>query len=130
MKNSMQTSYGAPFSYVSMSQGLIARSVDILHYVKKTELHRQEGVSPPPCPTPNKISFGPGWKCRIPEISEIYSPFPIPTGVAKAAGQNPRSVSKFQDTFIPVKWILKYINKAPGFFPYDRSTMMRRVRLL
>jgi hypothetical protein len=27
---------------------------------KKMERRRQEGVSPPPCPTPNKIFFGQG----------------------------------------------------------------------
>ena len=36
-------------------------SVEILWIIKKlTELLRQEGVSPPPCPTPIKIFFGQG----------------------------------------------------------------------
>jgi hypothetical protein len=36
-------------------------SWEILWTIKKlTELLRQEGVSPPPCPTPIKISFGQG----------------------------------------------------------------------
>jgi hypothetical protein len=66
-----------------------------LRVKKGDKIRRQEGVSPPPCPTPNKIFFGQGLTVESLKISEIYGTTPISTGVAKAAGRSPGSVGKF-----------------------------------
>jgi hypothetical protein len=56
---------------------------------KKREIRIREGVSPPLCPTPGKIFFGQGFGegTLNPYYFWIVS---IPTGVAKAAGHEPR----------------------------------------
>jgi hypothetical protein len=61
MKNYGKTIKMPIFSCESMSQRLVARSVETLRCQNKREIRRQEGVSPPPCPTPIKIFFGQGF---------------------------------------------------------------------
>jgi hypothetical protein len=77
--------------------------VDIL---KKRKYVDTRGFHPL-LPTPNKIFIG-RVKLGQKKISEIWRLFPIPTGVATAAGRSTRSVVKFgkypyfQDRFISI----------------------------
>ena len=65
----------------------IMDSVEILRVIKKLkELLRQEGVSPPPYPTPLRYSWkGFNWGIQR-KISEILRSYHIPTGAPKRWG--------------------------------------------
>jgi len=59
-------------------------------FKKEQGIRGQERVSLPPCPTSNKINYRAGLTSSIPENFRDLKVIPIPTGVATAAGHEPR----------------------------------------